>query len=538
MNFQIIFLVLISVFTAAVSAEVICGPDDALLSNPVDCGSFYLCSNGVPYLQQCAPTHGVALVFDPNLNLCVWATDYDCTESETTTNSPASTMEPSESTKEPAESTMEPSESTKEPSESTKEPSESTKEPSEPTPSEPPCHEISHPTTCQGSPHNCSFCFDTYFSDGTVDMPRCDTYNNLLEGGCHSFDVNRTEYDSVVVTNPNCTTWLPVEPGRKRNISVTFSLEKHPLDLYYLMDFSGSMADDKANVVKLSSSLLELLANLTDDFRIGFGTFVDKPILPFGGPEDYSFRNDFPITSETAGLVQKINDLPILGGKDGPESHADALAQVIECAEQIGWRSNSRRVVLLATDIDFHIAGDGRAANITAPYVEGCYMDSFGSYTEELTMDYPSIEQLANAYSKNQATTTAIFATSSKTVTFYEQVASQFKSAYVGALNSDSSNVLELIRNEFAKIESRMEIEKSDTSESVSFKYFSNCMRSDDERETTVCEHLPNSGDVTFVVEIDLAECPKDGDETGMMFDLNPVGLPIFIEVELSYLCD
>lgn len=46
-------------------------------------------------------------------------------------------------------------------------------------------------------------------------------------------------------------------------------------------------------------------------------------------------------------------------------------------------------------------------------------------------MDYPSIEQLARAYSKKQATTTAIFATSAGTTDFYENVASQFKSAYM-----------------------------------------------------------------------------------------------------------
>lgn len=111
------------------------------------------------------------------------------------------------------------------------------------------------------------------------------------------------------------------------------------------------------------------------------------------------------------------------------------------------------------------------------------------------------------------------------------------KSAYVGVLKTDSSNVLDLIKTEFEKIGSRMEIEKSDTSDAVFFKYFSNC-NSDDEQETALCDHLPDSGEVTFIVEIDFAECPTDKDETGMMFALNPVGLPIFIDVELSYMCD
>lgn len=151
-------------------------------------------------------------------------------------------------------------------------------------------------------------------------------------------------------------------------------------------------------------------------------------------------------------------------------------------------------------------------------------------------MDYPSVEQLARAYSKNQATTTVIFATSSGTIGFYEDVASQFKSAYVGVLETDSSNILELIKNEFASIDSRMEIEKSVTSDVLAFKYFSNCMGTE-KQETAVCENLPASGEVTFTVEIELIECPADENDTGIIIDFSPVGLPVPIEVELSYLC-
>lgn len=62
--------------------------------------------------------------------------------------------------------------------------------------------------------------------------------------------------------------------------------------------------------------------------------------------------------------MTKVAAIPILGGRDVPESHADALAQVIECVEEIGWREDTRRVVLLATDAKFHIAGDGVSVRI------------------------------------------------------------------------------------------------------------------------------------------------------------------------------
>lgn len=152
-------------------------------------------------------------------------------------------------------------------------------------------------------------------------------------------------------------------------------------------------------------------------------------------------------------------------------------------------------------------------------------------------MDYPSVEQLARAYSKKQATTTVIFATNTSTLAFYERVASQFKSAYVAVLNTDSSNILEVMKSEYAKIVSKMEIEKSETNDNVHFKYFSNCMGSGGAKETKICENLSPSGKVTFTVEIDLEKCPTDENDTGMDFILNPVGLPRFFKVKLKFLC-
>jgi len=36
------------------------------------------------------------------------------------------------------------------------------------------------------------------------------------------------------------------------------------------------------------------------------------------------------------------------------------MLQAVVCKEAIGWRDNSRRILLVATDDGFHIAGDGK----------------------------------------------------------------------------------------------------------------------------------------------------------------------------------
>lgn len=53
------------------------------------------------------------------------------------------------------------------------------------------------------------------------------------------------------------------------------------MDIYYLMDLSASMVDDLQMIKDLGASLSKEMANLTSKFRMGFGSFVEKPVLPF-----------------------------------------------------------------------------------------------------------------------------------------------------------------------------------------------------------------------------------------------------------------
>jgi len=76
----------------------------------------------------------------------------------------------------------------------------------------------------------------------------------------------------------------------------------YPLDFYYLMDFSCSMANDLETIQMLSEDIgkyvdidchhgviitVETLGNLTTDFRVGFGAFSDKEALPFSWERKY-----------------------------------------------------------------------------------------------------------------------------------------------------------------------------------------------------------------------------------------------------------
>lgn len=57
--------------------------------------------------------------------------------------------------------------------------------------------------------------------------------------------------------------------------------QDYPVDLYYLMDLSRSMKNDKEKLSSLGFTLSEAMMNMTSMFRIGFGSFVDKLVMPY-----------------------------------------------------------------------------------------------------------------------------------------------------------------------------------------------------------------------------------------------------------------
>lgn len=58
-------------------------------------------------------------------------------------------------------------------------------------------------------------------------------------------------------------------------------VEDYPVDLYYLMDMSLSMKDDLDTIRNLGTKLALEMGKLTSNFRLGFGSFVDKNMSPF-----------------------------------------------------------------------------------------------------------------------------------------------------------------------------------------------------------------------------------------------------------------
>ncbi|XP_062453075.1 integrin beta-7 [Rhea pennata] len=227
---------------------------------------------------------------------------------------------------------------------------------------------------------------------------------------------------------------VSLRPGEERSFQVRFRRARgHPVDLYYLMDLSYSMKDDLENVRKLGSDLLAALRNVTSSVRIGFGSFVDKTVLPYVSTVPSKLRNPCParhercappaafrhvlsLTADASEFASRVSQQRISGNLDSPEGGFDAIMQVALCEpskralararrgrgagggggrpgpgaharaprraqEQIGWRPVTRLLVF-ASDDTFHTAGDGKLGGIVAPSDSRCHLDASGVYSK------------------------------------------------------------------------------------------------------------------------------------------------------------
>ena len=75
---------------------------------------------------------------------------------------------------------------------------------------------------------------------------------------------------------------MSLRVSEPQELRLRFALApNYPIDLYYLMDLSKSMEDDKDKLSKLGNLLAQEMRKLTSNFRLGFGSFVDKVVMPY-----------------------------------------------------------------------------------------------------------------------------------------------------------------------------------------------------------------------------------------------------------------
>jgi Ca2+-binding RTX toxin-like protein len=154
------------------------------------------------------------------------------------------------------------------------------------------------------------------------------------------------------------------------------------IDVNILVDTSSSFADDLPNFKNEVPALIDDLAAQYSGIKFSLGSFQDYPISPFGSAAsgdvayerlvDFNDQND---PGNNAGVVKNaIASLDTRFGDDGPQSQLAALYQTvtgygetiaapfanasIPPGQQVHFRQQATKIILLFTDAGFHNPGD------------------------------------------------------------------------------------------------------------------------------------------------------------------------------------
>lgn len=346
---------------------------------------------------------------------------------------------------------------------------------------------------CLQAGKGCAYC-----PDETFNGPRCDLHKNILAHGCSAAAITAESsmmmerqkqidvslQQSQVSPQQMSMTFLP---GEEKEVDVeVFAPTKGPLDLYILMDFSNSMEDDLDNLKRMGKELASLVGTLSNNYTIGFGKFVDKVIEPQtdmrpsklaqpwpNSDPPFSFKNVIKLTSDVNDFTRRLQSEKISGNLDAPEGGFDAILQAGVCGDKIGWRDLSTHLLVFSTESAFHYEADG--ANVLSGILrrndEQCHLDATGSYTEDITQDYPSVPTLVRVLGKHNII--PIFAVTNHSYTYYEKLHKYFPIAEVGLLQEDSSNILQIMESAFKNIRSKMSIHAQDKPKAFQTQFLS-----------------------------------------------------------------
>nr|WEL12719.1 integrin beta 1C [Halisarca dujardinii] len=334
------------------------------------------------------------------------------------------------------------------------------------------CSELVSCGACIQSALQCAWCADTSYN-GTRCLQKTAASSCLafLQDPQGQVNITRNEaLSSTVQVQPQEVT-VSLRPGVEETFNVTVRPSgDFPLDMYFLMDFSASMNDDLATVQAIANDITNTIQSITTNFRLGFGSFIDKGTLPFFRVNQlnsrtisglYSFKHIVNLTSDGDAFRDAVNRETNSGNNDYPEGGFDGLLQAIVCSNVIGWRSNARHILIYITDAGFHHAADGFVGGAVRPNKGQCVMDGNAApeyYRQDLasSVDYPSVSQIFSLLVRQEIV--PIFTCTSDYLRHYEDLAAEIPGARAARLSSNSNNLLQIIRDEYNRISQTVEL--------------------------------------------------------------------------------
>ncbi|KAK2840252.1 hypothetical protein Q5P01_013992 [Channa striata] len=419
---------------------------------------------------------------------------------------------------------------------------------------------------------SCAWCAQEDFGRGRTLTSRCDFSQNLQKRGCEARFIEYptssvsilqnmplsskgsgpTQFDVVQIMPQRVS--LSLRPGDQTWFGLQVrQVEDYPVDLYYLMDLSLSMKDDLDTIRNLGTKLAQEMGKLTSNFRLGFGSFVDKNMSPFSytAPKyqenpcngyklfpncvpTFGFRHILPLTDKVDRFNEEVQKQMVSRNRDAPEGGFDAILQAAVCKEKIGWRKEAYHLLVFATDDVPHLALDGRLGGLVHPHDGQCHLDDRNEYSASTTMDYPSLALLGEKLAENNIF--LIFAVTKRLYVIYKNFTALIPGTTVEILDQDSKNVIQLIIAAYNNIRSKVELTVWDHPEDISLSFTATCQDGKPLPGLKKCAALKIGDTVSFNVSVEARSCPPRG--TDQSFTIKPVGFKDRLEVAVNYQCD
>jgi hypothetical protein len=149
------------------------------------------------------------------------------------------------------------------------------------------------------------------------------------------------------------------------------------VDLFFLVDLSGSFTDDLPIFKAQAPGIIDSIKAANPNVRFGLARFEDYPIDPFGSAADgdVAYERLIDLTFNTEAVKTLIAGLSTRNGADEPQCQLTALYQAasgagqdlsgdgyagasIPAGQQANFRDGATKLFLMWTDAKFHLPND------------------------------------------------------------------------------------------------------------------------------------------------------------------------------------
>lgn len=152
------------------------------------------------------------------------------------------------------------------------------------------------------------------------------------------------------------------------------------LDLVIVMDVTGSMRNELADVQSSLMSIARILNRLSPELRLGFVAYRDEDAPPV--IQKYDLR---PMSAANLrDILRFVGSLSARGGGDVPEP----VGRALEAAVSMAWRGEAKGRILVVGDAPIHPADRNRSLETAALFQRGGTGDYDRRVTTILTGSY------------------------------------------------------------------------------------------------------------------------------------------------------